>query len=340
MFSYQLQQHFFKLREDVSLVFPNIVEIVCTLEPACLFGGVEGNTRRMIEKDSVRPIRFNANNGAAFGTLNIPPVDVTVAYDNLTYTMRGNRLTVSTNCASATDLEQLIYNLQLALPALLAIEFPDAPIISRIAGRIGETGFGWELARIFVPFEVTNTEDQERRLSQSIEDLSLLAQGNHRRLLAAIYYLSVASRLLMCGNGPWEFMAEAVLNWTKALSALFGTQRYADMKPMLAELGIPKDDVERYFVPVVILRNNFDVGHESFRLHNSSDLQLIYEFLSSCEQQFRKLFRVVLERLRSGALVLPPYENEATAYDSTMTGFLKTIRARAGGDHAPPGSSQ
>src|SRR5258708_6509102 len=182
MFSYQLQQRFFKLREGASLVFPNLVEIVCTLEPGCLFGGVEGSAR-MIERGSVRPIRFNANNGEVFGTLNIPPVDVTVAYDNLTYTMQGNRLTVITNCASATDLEQLIYNIQLAIPALLAIEFPDAPIISRIAGRIGATEFGWELARVCVSFETTNTEDQERRLSQCIAGLSLLAQGYHRRIL-------------------------------------------------------------------------------------------------------------------------------------------------------------
>jgi hypothetical protein len=51
MFSYQLQQRFFKLREGASLVFPNLVEIVCTLEPSCLFGGVEGSAR-MIQRGS------------------------------------------------------------------------------------------------------------------------------------------------------------------------------------------------------------------------------------------------------------------------------------------------
>jgi hypothetical protein len=337
MFSYQLQQRFLKLREGASPVFPSPVEIVCTLEPGCVFGGVEGSAR-MIERGSVRPIRFNRNNGAAFGTLNIAPVDVTVAYDNLTYTMQGDRLTVTTNCASAADLPQLLYNLQLALPALLAVEFPDAPFISRIAGRIGATEFGWELERIYLSFETTNTEDQERRLSQTIEDLSLLAQGNHRRLLAATYYFSVASRLLACGSGPWEFMAETILNWAKALSALFGTDSHNDMRAKLAKLDIPKDVVERYFVRVMILRNKFDVAHVSLGLHNSDDLQLMYKFLSDCEQQFRKLFRVALERLRAGKLVLPPYnENEATAYHSSMTAFFENLRAEADRNNAPPG---
>jgi hypothetical protein len=216
----------------------------------------------------------------------------------------------------------------LSIPALLAVEFLDAPVISSISGRMGETEFGWELAEFRALFEFTNADDLERRVSQTISDLSLIAKGQHRQLLAAIYYFSVASRLLRCGNGPWEFMAETVLNWTKALVALFGTEKHDVIRTELTRLGVVSDIVERYFVPVVILRNHFDVSHVSLSLHKASYLKLIYEFLSGCEEQFRHLFRVVLEGLRSGALTLASSPALPARYATSMTRFLEILRAR------------
>ena len=62
---------------------------------------------------------------------------------------------------------------------------------------------------------------------------------------------------------PWEFMSEVLLNFAKVLEVLFPaseSQTIDAARAGLRELGFAEDEVEKWFVPALALRNHLDVA--------------------------------------------------------------------------------
>jgi len=137
---------------------------------------------------------------------------------------------------------------------------------------------------------------------------------------------------MMAGNGPWEFMAEAILNLTKSLEILFGNSR-DQIRAGLTAAGYERDKIEDFFVPIVLLRNHFDVGHGRLAIHKLDDLQLVYALLANAEKEFRDLFQKAALLSQSGKLKIEPYILNPTArYDGAVKDVVDRLRARAGSE--------
>jgi len=189
------------------------------------------------------------------------------------------------------------------LPMLLNLELAEPPIVMTTCGRVGDTTFNWELVGRKFCFQTTTQENQEKTIYSTIERFRLFSEKANPRLLAALHYFHIACRLTAEGNSPWEFMAESVLNLCKVLQVLFGEKR-DDVRGGLAGLGYSMEEIERDFIPLMVLRDGFDVGHASLTIFKPENLEAIYEYLEDIESHVRDLLKCVTDSVQAGTYEL------------------------------------
>jgi len=343
MLTYQLQRRVFRIADGAAWEFPNDVEIEFWFEPQEPFGTRHGYSRTVLRGVKATML-YNANNGfcSARSERPLDPVDVCVQYDNATHLIRGNKLYVRGRCETAEELNNVIYSIHGLIPPMLNVFLLDSPFITVVQGKVGETAFRWEFAETRFELETTSNDRQEEVL---LKALSLHGSGlgaDSHRLRAALGYFYKACRLIAAGNGPWEFMSETILNLTKSLEILFdvpsnetsqGEGGSRDrIRNGLKCVGVEANLIEEIFIPITILRNEFDVGHGRLALNSIDDLQLIYGLLAKAETEFRRLLRQIVTGVSEGLFTLQPYTLKVEAtYSGPMQGVIEALRAKAVG---------
>lgn len=306
MLTYQLQKRVYMVDEGKKLVFPNDVEIQILLEPPEPFGAGCGPSRTVAKGCEVR-LMWNANVGRSTAQPKRPlqPLNVSFESKNVRFTLEGNKFIARTRCKSRHDLDVLLTNLHYGLPMVLNIEFLDSPFVKQSTGKVGDIPFAWLFAEHKFSFDVTTKERQEGRIVSALERLFSVGEMSNQRLIAAMHYLYVACRLVLAGSSYWEFMAEVILNLCKVLQVLFGESRDA-VRSGLAELGYSEDEIEGDFMPIMILRSKFDVGHVTLSPSpfTLEELQTLYRYLEDSEGKVRELLRRILDKIREGSYTL------------------------------------
>jgi len=173
-----------------------------------------------------------------------------------------------------------------------------------VSGRCGETEFGWEHTLARSAFTITDMEQIAQNVTESFQRLELFEGTSNRRLLAAAQYCFVASRLLVAGESPWEFMSEFVLNMSKCLEVLFGDRD--GIRSQLSVLGYSEEEIEGDFIPITLLRAQFDVAHPRLAEPRAEQLAVLYRYLTQSEARLRMLLSRVLLRVAAGTYVILP----------------------------------
>ena len=150
----------------------------------------------------------------------------------------------------------------------------------------------------------------------------LFNQNKNHRLLAALHYFHVACRLRAVGHSPREFMAEIILNFAKILQVLFGQSR-DDIRNPLTSLGYAPRDIESDFIPILVLRNEFNVGHVMVSILPQSQLSTVHHYLDITERRFRDLFNRLITEVESGRLEFG--EDEDLRLDGEKTRLFERV---------------
>ena len=85
------------------------------------------------------------------------------------------------------------------------------------------------------------------------------------------------------------------------------------------DLGYTDVLIEATFIPVMILRSHFDVGHAKITVPNQEQLNILYSYLQGLEAEFTELMNRICDRVDEGnynpiphgALELDPSEQSA-----------------------------
>ena len=300
MLTYQLQNRILKCSRDNKLEFPGQLELEVKLGPPEAFGTSDKQSRLVLFEREAQ-LLFNANTGHMYFRSKpaLEPLDVKIEAPGQTIILNGDTLWYQEKCPDYETLNGILSTFQFMLTPLLNMGFADPPIILYIKGKLGKASFCWEHEKSQATFVTRTPEQIERHTVDSFKHLALMSGTTNRRLAAGLHYFYIASRLLVSGNSPWEFMAECVLNMTKALEIMFGGRRDS-VREKLLELGYSTEEVESEFIPLMILRNQFDVEHPRISILKRDQLQILYRYLSVSEERFRKLFIRIFERLDEG----------------------------------------
>jgi hypothetical protein len=215
------------------------------------------------------------------------------------FEFNGDQLTFHLTAESEEHMLSRLQFLQFALPGALSAVLPDPTFIARVEGTLASAEFRVEHTRSTTPLVILDDQSLSEQLAAGLSRLDLLAEVRGQRLMAAIHYMHVASRLLASGYSPWEFMAEALLNYSKALEVLFGDSR-SEQRAGLRAIGISQLDAETRFIPVTLLRDVLDVAHPKLAQLDKDRLQSLYVFLVGLEGDFQRLITRTYDSISSG----------------------------------------
>lgn len=233
----------------------------------------------------------------------------------------GSVITVTGSFGSQRELIDLIESIHFGLPVVLALKFQDAPVVASVTGNIADVDFVWAYTNYPVTTSVTTKQELEQDLLASWERLELIRPVQNKRLFAALHYFHVACRLAIVGFTAWEFMSEILLNLSKVLEVLFpGSegQTINAARTGLEALGYSSDEINKWYIPAMLLRNQLDVGHVSLVTLSQRQLRPVHDYTNQAEDRFRDLLLRVISSIADGTLALTPYQDQPGQAERTI----------------------
>lgn len=323
MFTYQIRERIFRVDADLS--FPNDVVINIFFHKNTAFGNA-GSEGRTWNKSTPGGVIFNANTGQfSIDPKNcIDSLDVTIKHSNILFSLKGNELQISTKCNSNSELTALLDSLYYVFPYVLSHTFRDTITVERVNGSVGGNEFRWELNALHIPIVISSQEKQEESVVKAWQYMAMLSSLNNRRIIAALKFYYTACRLARVGNSPWEFMSEIILNLCKALESLFPDSRET-VREGLTKLDYSKDEIEEFFIPIMLLRSKIDSGHVFLSLFTREELNTLHAFTELAEQKWQEMLERLFLKLENKTIEIE--EHEVSSADKEAKGIVSTIQA-------------
>lgn len=337
MLTYKLHTRIFRIEDGEQFVFPNKCQLELKLGPGTTFGTEDAPSRTLIRaREATVLINSNTGRWTAQSRPPLERLEVILESPDSRISLDGDKLTYDFHCANIEELEGTINALKWVLPPLLNLDFSDPPIVEHARGRIGQTAFRWEHKpdEWRIHMRTVTAERLEEHVAFAFETLPLFNGTANRRLAAALSYFHVAARLNVCGDSPWEFMAETILSYAKCLDILFVSSENTreDLRIGLRELGYKDEEIEGDFVPITILRSWIDVAHPRVAIYKSTDLQVLYRYMVLADGRFRDLLRRVIDKVQDGTFSLPQAEDLSldSVKQKGMDRLVEKMKSRLG----------
>jgi hypothetical protein len=309
MLTYQFQRRRIKIIASGPMKFPNKMVIKIQLSPPEAFGTSDRHSRlALIGRETNFLLNGNTGRIRILSKPPLEPIHAIIESPERRFELKGDVFQYESPCKDEKELEGHLIIFVHVFPAMLNIYFADPPTVLQTQGQVGETVFRWEQVDTQFIMNPVSPEDIVKNVSEAFHNLEIMGGAKNRRLAAALYYFYTVSRLIVTGNSDWEFMAEVILNLCKALQILFGNKR-DDVRKDLSKLGYTKDEIEGDFIPIMILRDDFDVGHPMVNIFSRKQLDILYLYLGNVEKDFRELFKRLLVKLKDSSFQLDQKED-------------------------------
>ena len=311
MLTYQVRERIFRVKRNLD--FPNDVKLRFLFHPDTALGnaGAEGRTWKQATPGSVI---FNANTGH----FRIEPkngldeLDVTYEHSNIVFRLVANQLTLTSHCSSNRELTELLESVYYVFPFVLSLCLQEPVVVDRVDGSVGSEPLAWELKSWQVPILISNQEKQEQRVIEAWDLMAFFSSFGNMRMVGALKYFHAACRLSRVGHTPWEFMGELLLNFCKVLEVLFpptgGEMSRDAARDGLSKLSYSSAEIERYFIPAMLLRSKIDVGHVFLGLFTRPELTALHAYTEVIERKWLNMLKRVVERVRADSTFLKGYE--------------------------------
>jgi hypothetical protein len=315
--------------------FPAHTRFQLGFEPGIPFGENVGRSRTTFGPPDFQPDLFTGKTGVV--SPQVPaPLDTDVHWANATAHFDGANATVEMWIPSEEALRSVLASLYFHLPVVLGIRLRDPLWLSRMSFVVDEVEYPLKVRRsVAIRVNETDLDTQAELVAVAAADLDALHRLESTQVIAPLAasmgYFMTAQRLSDVGVLAREFFPEVLLNYAKALEALWGANR-DDIRTGLLDLGIPEEQVESVFIPVCLLRNALDVGHACIDTPRRDLLERLYEHIEGLDAFFFAMFERLLQSVGEGRT---PYR--VTAGVPTNETELEKILASL--DREPPVSA-
>jgi hypothetical protein len=288
VFTYQQQPRTLHLESGTIPSFPAKAAIELTLAPDRVFGESAGDTGFLLAERDLKAT-WNGLTGrvVAVQTPPLTPVAFRATYFDGELILNGSSLWTTRELGSLEDGAEELESLRLLVPAILAVFLPRPVVVTAAKIRVGNAVLNSQLRRMGTPLEYTTQDGFAERLKHSLFALGAVMDGQSDAILAACSYLHVAQRLAQVGASPTEFVPEIILNLAKALEALFGSRDA--MRSSLTTLGYDEAEREGIFVPLLLLRNEMDVGHAKLSSYPPDVIDRVHAFVDDAPLAIKEL---------------------------------------------------
>lgn len=122
---------------------------------------------------------------------------------------------------------------------------------------------------------------------------------------------------------PYSVHAEVLLNLAKSIEILFGPSRN-ELRTRLRELGYSNVQIETQIVPIIIVRNEMDVGHPSSGNANPGEVAVLWRFVDRAIQNVTALLQNVSQYICQNQGFLTPLTDPG---ETDRAKFVSKIQA-------------
>jgi len=121
----------------------------------------------------------------------------------------------------------------------------------------------------------------------------------------AMYYFRQAERLACIEPERLSLAAEVILNLTKAIEIIFSTNR-SQLRKKAAEWGFESAYIERWIIPLLLIRNTLDVAHVTSGPLTREQRNILSEFTSRAITHVHNLLLRIFDMAKSDLTLLDP----------------------------------
>ncbi len=330
-------------RISTKIDFPTQITLFAELGPLVLFGMAQGLTKAVFaggNRISAAIVDFNKGKQGClnvlkpeefFGKLTIEQAisrDGTEKYPSYSISLEKNILSCDSYCQTNLELFGLLCIVKHLAPASLSLELWEPITVEKIWGKCNGQSFNVKIGNYGSFLEVLRQEEITCRIMKSFKNLHTLRKAQNPRLKAALHYFYTARRLVQAGDTIWEFVTEIILNYAKVIEVLFGSCR-DNIRSQLKTLGYDETTIESNFIPIMILRSQYDVAHPRIAYPHDIKTPKIAQYIAMMECTIGELLKRIFDKYESESYTLPndeemyPYTPKEQANWDTINDGIK-----------------
>jgi hypothetical protein len=174
---------------------------------------------------------------------------------------------------------------------------------------------------------VTMADPAERSvLISAAVNMVSVSSPSYPRFVISCFYYQHALRLLSPHEVSFpQFTAvpEIMLNLEKCIQSLFPSASRDALGKKIQELGFSEEQVKSQLLSILMVRNDFDIGHSSSGVSSIEDLSLLREFSNRSVINVRALLLAVAEKIRTNENFLSPLSQKMDKQSLKTLGHLK-----------------
>jgi hypothetical protein len=221
---------------------------------------------------------------------------------DLSGTWDGNVMTVTLPVSSMEEARSAMMSASHILPATLCFRLGVPVWIKEFTARLNGSAF-----RLVTPshrprIRLATTDENQAGAVAAVRDWEAV-HASSLRVVMAMYYYRQAIRLAGAEPDRQAMIPEVVRNLAKAVEAVFDAKPTA-VRAMARDWGLDEDLIERRILPLFRIHRSFDAAHVSSATVSSEQHQLLEDFVEAAITHVGALLSQVVERERTGAVVL------------------------------------
>jgi hypothetical protein len=268
--------------------------------------GMQGSppqSRTTAKQSNPARVHWNPNEGiSAWEGPLLDALDTELQKGEFSARWIGNELTLSLNVKSQDQANEIVTSASQFIPAFLSLRLRVFVWIKAFSIEIGTCRFTLELLAHRYGITIASTAHNEECAIQSIHDWSMQRRESLRATMA-IYYYRHAMRLAALEPDRQSMAAEVILNLAKAIEIIFSSDRDR-LRSRAKEWGFDLEFIERWIVPVLLVRNQLDVAHAACAPLSAGQHQAVLDFLDRAFTHVHALLSRVFEMAHSGEVKL------------------------------------
>lgn len=284
--------------------YPQNVTLDIRFGPEDAFG-VSCKPRTYARRGSAVEVRWDANEGVIkFEGGLIDKLYGLREADYCKISINGNQLRLTRPVNSLHEAVKFAGSANQCLPGFLSFRFRTFVWIKEFLIRFDGARFRFGLAEAKINIPAATTEENTQRVWSGLDEWSR-SRSKHRRLLGAIYYYRQALRLSQLQLDQISLTPELVLNLTKSLEIIFGTNRELARKKA-KNLGLTDRQIEKCLIPILLIRSQFDVAHVATGPLSPKERQIVVDFCSRATSIIGEILERVVEAAFEGNFEFDP----------------------------------
>lgn len=302
--------------DNIHLIkWPTVLEAELTLDPADFFerknigdgiASISGDTQFATNEIDGKIIIERT--GIA------PPLLHRIDFPDGNIEIQGGKAYLKVSISNINGAVEFVDWIGVCLSQFLSVQLGVYCNVSSVIGKIADHKF----SLLYPPKSystIVNCIDPADRASVIDTAVQLIdpKSDSYPRFVTCSMYYHHALRLLspyQVNFSIYTAFPEVILNLAKCVELLFPSATRDELKVKLVTLGYGNDEVASQLLSIIIVRNNFDVGHETSGLISPDEIATLRNFANRSIANVGALLRTVATKIKDNENLLSPLSTE------------------------------